>query len=300
MITKDDLKKFDLDDEKSGQVMELLGTAAEKLYAENGYKKAKDEVDREILMLTKIAKKDDEKSSDYMKRATKEYSDKLIEDAKTDLNEQITGLEQKLKEKPGDEKLKQEIEDLKTEKAKIPELIAAKVKEVQDKLTQTESDYAKDKKVWNLKSAISGFKFKDDLDPEYREFKINAEINKALQDFDVFEETKDGLMMKNSTSYEQKLAKDYFATAYESIIDTGVNQLGGGAGTGNKPPKKPTNGELKFEDDENDNSKISKIRTYLATTKNLDPLSNEFDKEFNTLLKEHKLDQYMTIVEKKE
>ncbi len=65
MITKENLMKLELDEEKSGQVLELLGKASEKLYPEDGYKKAKDEDDLAILTITKIPKKNDEKASDY-------------------------------------------------------------------------------------------------------------------------------------------------------------------------------------------------------------------------------------------
>jgi hypothetical protein len=299
VITKEHLKKLEIDDEKAGQIIELLGNAASKLYHEDGYKKAKDEVDLEVLTLTKIPKNNDERSSDYMKRAVGEYTEKIIGEKTTDLNGKIAELDKKVKEKPGDEGLKAELQALKDEKAKFPDIISEKVKEKEEELKKVREEYDKDKKLWGLRKSLP-LKFKADVDPEFKEFKINQALTEAMKDYDVIEETADGTILKNSVNYNQKSAKEYFAAKLESIIDKGISQPGGGGGKGGDEGAGGDKKELKFDDDDTDSKKLTKIREYLATEKGLSSFDANYETEFNKLLKDNKLENYMTIKEKKE
>lgn len=294
MITQDNLKKIGLDEEKSKQVIDILGDASSKLYHEDGYKKAKDEDDLSFLTVTKIAKKDDERSSDYHKRAVQEYANSLVMAKESELTSQITDLNEKLKAKPGDEKLVKELHELKEEKKKFQEIVDAKVKEKEDELIRVKSEYDNEKKGWALSSSVPTNLIGE---ADYISFKRKQALEKAMKEYDVVEEENGETVLKNSRTYSKMLAKDFFSKELEPIIDKGNNQGGGGAGKGIVPPK--NNGELKLDENMSEHEKVVAIREYLTTQKAIPIYDSRYTQEMNKIFKENKLDHLMTEKELK-
>lgn len=296
MITIDDLKTAGIAEDKATQIITDLGDAVKKFTPENVGKKAFDEVDMSVLMLTKIQKDNNEKTTDYVKRALNEYSISQSEEKSKELTAKISDLEEKLKNHKGDETLKAEIHALKEEKAKLPDLKNQWVKEWKDKFDETNTKLEKLEKISVLKSVLPD-KIKSDLSKDYVDFKINNALENALKNFDKFETSTDGtLFLIDSVNVDKVVAKEFFKENLKDIIDAGTNATGGGASGGNGANKSNT---LQFEPDASPGQKVTKIREFLATQKGIDSMNPKFEEEFNTLLKENGLKDLMTIKEEK-
>lgn len=292
MINKEHLTKAGLDTEKAGQVIELLGTAvAEKLYSEDGYAKAMADIDRAILTHFEVAKNSDEKTTDYFKRAAGEKAAADLEARETELTGEITDLKEKLKAKPGDEKLIKELDDLKAEKAKIPDLIDEKTKEWKDKFETANSELETFKKRTEIEKHMP--KFKEDVDPEFLEYKKNAVINKILENKEL--QTDDGkILVFDPTNYDRPEIKEYLAKELDSVAFKSVSQPGGGAGKeipgagGGKGSS-----DITFEDGATNLDKYNTLKDHLATQDGLSKLDKEYIPKLNELCKEYELTEYV-------
>ena len=130
--------------------------------------------DTDILQISGIAKKDGEKSYDYMKRVMTKFKEDAVSIGS--LNTEITqlkankaDLEKKLADGAGDATLKQKLADTET-----------RLTQLQSQYTADKAKYADEKKAYELKikdiyvntafdNAISGFTFKDGIDDSVKQ-----------------------------------------------------------------------------------------------------------------------------------
>jgi hypothetical protein len=290
VITIDDLKASGLDEEKGKQVLDLLGDAGKKFTPENVGKKAFDEVDLSVLTLTKVPKLDNEKSTEYLKRAHSVSLEAAITEKTKALNDEIADVKLKLAAKPGDEKLMKELSDLKEEKAKFPDLINGKVKEWKDKAENAERELNDHKTTSQLKTALPA-KFKADLPKKFIDYEVEGALKEARAKFGKMETGSDGILyLINETTYEKVKATDWFAAQLKDIVDGGTVQTGGGAsggaGTGGAS-------ELVLPKDMPKGEKILKIEAHLIQ-KGITKLDPKWDAEYKALMIKNEL-----IVEKK-
>lgn len=290
MITKDHLQKVGLDDAKSAQVMELLGTAAEKLYHEDGYAKAMTDLDRAILTHFGVAKNNDEKTTDYFKRASLEKQTEALNAKETELSQKISELETKLTAKPGDEKLIKELNEAKDQVKKIPDLIDAKVSEWKTKYETTEKEYSAFKTRNSLEKFIP--KTKDGLDPEFIKFKVDAVMEKLLKSKEI-QTTEDGkILIYDPINHERIPAEVYFSKELDSIAFKASGQTGGGA-SGNQGSNFSGKSSLKLDESMKDSEKYDAVKEFVHTQEGIDKFDPKFTTRMNELLKENKLEKFV-------
>lgn len=143
--------------------------------------------DNDVLSVTGIAKRQGEKSYDYVKRVLGDYKEKA---AGTDaLNKKITDLQT-------------EIEDYKKTIAegKGSEAIAQQLKDAQKKLSDAQALYDNDKKSWEDKY--------NNLNTQYQNSIIDGEFGRALQ----------GLKFKSI--YPESVQKTLIDSAKRTILST--------------------------------------------------------------------------------
>jgi len=275
------LKELGISEELAPKVIDLHnGVVTEKeSIADKRVKKAFDDVDLAILTNTKVAKVDNEKTTEYAKRAY----DTLFETQKTDLDSKIQELQDKLDNHGGDETLKQEIATLKQEKADFQKIKDDAVNEVKTKYDELNGEYTSFKRTSQVKSSLPN-NFKKDLDSEFKSYKVKLSIEKALKEYDQVEEKDGKLYLVNSEKFEKKDASEFFKEDLKTLLDEGNSQEGGGAG--NKGKETPS--ELKLSEEMPKGEKIQKIKDFIVA-KGISPISNEFSTEYQKLCIEHGL-----------
>ena len=116
--------------------------------------------DKDVLFVTGIAKRQDEKSYDYVKRVLGDYKAKAA--GADELNAQITTLQTEI------EGYKKTIAE-----GKGNEAVAQQLKDAQKQLKDTQDLFESKQKEWQDKY--------DTLNTQYQQSQINAEFDKALQ-----------------------------------------------------------------------------------------------------------------------
>ena len=116
--------------------------------------------DKDVLSVTGIAKRQDEKSYDYVKRVLGDYKAKAA--SADELNTKITTLQTEI------EGYKKTIAD-----GKGNEAVAQQLKDTQKQLKDTQELFESKQKEWKDKY--------DTLNTQYQQSQINAEFDKALQ-----------------------------------------------------------------------------------------------------------------------
>ena len=116
--------------------------------------------DKDVLSVTGIAKRQDEKSYDYVKRVLGDYKAKAA--GADELNAQITTLQTEI------EGYKKTIAE-----GKGNEAVAQQLKDAQKQLKDTQDLFESKQKEWQDKY--------DTLNTQYQQSQINAEFDKALQ-----------------------------------------------------------------------------------------------------------------------
>jgi len=262
------------------------------LYTEDGYAKAMNDLDRAILTHFGIPKNNNEPTTEYFKRASKEKETKSLQDREAELAGEITDLKEKLKAKPGDERLIKELEDLKAEKAKIPDLIEEKVNEWKKKYEDTNKEYETFKTKSQLEKLMP--KLRDDIDPEYRNFKIESVMQKILQSKEI-QKTDDGkILIYDPSNHDRTPADVYLAQQFDSIAFKATQQNGGGAGKkADGGDFKPGSSTLKFDEGTKDPDKYNQIKEYLGTQEGLDKFDPKYSSRLNELCAEHGLTSYV-------
>jgi TPR repeat protein len=289
VITKEHLLKIGVAEDKAAQAMEILGAAAEKLYHEDGYAKAMSDLDRAILTHFGVAKRDDEKTSDYFKRAALEKQNEAITRKETELAGKITELESKLTAKPGDEKLIKELNEAKEQIKKIPDLVDEKVSEWKTKHDSIEKEFNSFKTISALQKYIP--KLKDGLDDEFVKFKTESVMNKILQTKEI-QTTDDGkLLIYDPKNHDRTPADIFLAKEFDSLAYKETRQNGGGASASGGVSGSAGASGLKLDDTMKDNEKYDAIKEYVHTQEGIDKFDPKFTSRMNELLKENKLDK---------
>lgn len=143
--------------------------------------------DTDVLSVTGIAKKQGEKSYDYVKRVLGEYKEKAS--GADTLNQKITDLQTEI------EGYKRTIAE-----GKGNEAVAQQLKDAQKQLADTQKLYDADKKKWEDNY--------NDLNAQYQQSLINGEFDKALQG------------MKFKSIYPESVQKTLIASAKRTILST--------------------------------------------------------------------------------
>jgi hypothetical protein len=296
MITIDDLKTAGIAEDKATQILTDLGDVAKKFTPENVAKKAYDEVDLALLTTYKIPKLPTEMTSEYAKRIPIEVAKQQVEEKTKELNDQLKGVREELKNHPGDPKLKAEIETLLKEKENLPNLKNDWIKEYKEKAEKYENELNSFKRESELKKYIPA-NFKKELDQEFIDYKVNAALQEVMLKYTKTEKDSSGnFYLIDPVNIDKVLAKDFFESKLDSLLDKGNTQNGGGA---NKQTHQNNNGELILDAALSDGEKLIKIKEFLGTVKKLNPIEREtWEPALNTILKANGLEKYMTQKEK--
>jgi len=295
MINIDDIKKAGIaDDEKAQNILTVLGDLSKSLTFENVARKAFDEVDQAVLMHTKIKKNDNEKTTDYLKRAHSEWLNQSVSEKTHDLNKQIKEAEEKYKNHKGDETLKAELDQLKKERDELPNLRNQWVKAEKDRADKAEAEITKIKTEQVIRGSLPAkFKAEYEKDKSYIDFKVQSAMEKAQKKFDKFETDSNGVVYGIDSVHTEKLQlSEFFKTELVDIIDTGVSQNGGGAGKQTGGGSAGASSEISFGQSDTDEVKVDKIKAYLIQ-KGIMPFDKTWDTEWNSELKKAGLEKFM-------
>ena len=143
--------------------------------------------DKDVLSVTGIAKRQDEKSYDYVKRVLGDYKAKAA--GADELNAKITTLQTEI------EGYKKTIAE-----GKGNEAVAQQLKDVQKQLKDTQDLFESKQKEWQDKY--------DTLNTQYQQSQINAEFDKALQ----------GIKFKSI--YPESVQKTLIDSAKRTVLST--------------------------------------------------------------------------------
>lgn len=204
--------------------------------------------DTDILSITGINKNQGEKSYDYLKRVLGDYKTQLTSTATiqaqlTAANSEIETLKQQLANNSGDETLKQQLKDAKK--------LAS---DLQQQLTKSATDLAKQKADYDkqikgiyvdnaFNEATSGLKFKPGITDSIKAVLLNAAKAEVLQkgtpDFVenngvktlVYRDAAGNVLNNPATNLSPFTTLELLMqTSIKDVIDTGVQQQGGGTG----------------------------------------------------------------------
>jgi hypothetical protein len=227
--------------EREDQLKNEIAKATRTAYGNN---------EEAVLMATKIEKKDGEQTSDYIKRAVQEKEHQIA----AERDQKIQDLEEKIKGGNTDQALKDELEILRKEKEKMPEVIEEKVGEWKSKYENLFSEYEGYKQESLLRSQMPG-KFKEGADHDYIEFKMSQAIEKA-KGYKISTDEKGNVILLNEENYDRVNAKEFFKEELKNILP-GDPPAGGGAGKGQPTVK---DGVKVYPDDMSENDKIHAIQ----------------------------------------
>lgn len=204
--------------------------------------------DADVLSITGVAKKDGEKSYDYVKRILGEYKTK-VESSKTiktqldAANAKVTDLEAKLAANAGNETLTQQLKDTKNQVTQLQAQLTAKESELTAKKTEYEKSVKDIHVDYAFQSAVSGIKFKAGITEPVQKVLLNsakAEIlAKGTPDF-VEENGKKTLVLRDANGNilnnvknnlnPYTIAELVMETSLKDVIENQVVQTGGGTG----------------------------------------------------------------------
>lgn len=205
--------------------------------------------DTDIFNVTGIKKNEGEKSYDYAKRILNEFKTKAESTASlqgklTAANNKITELNQKIANGEGDEALRQQLKDTKTQvtqlQSQLSESAANFVKEkaaLEDKLKGMRVDYA-------FETAISGLKFKAGIPESIHKVLLESAKNevfaKGTPDFIddgkggqklVLRDSNGTILNNPSNNLNPYTLKELvLQSSLKDVIDLGKQQPGGGTG----------------------------------------------------------------------
>lgn len=206
--------------------------------------------DADVLSITGIAKKDGEKSYDYVKRILGDYKNKLGQAAtiKTQLdaaNAKVADLEAKLAAGAGNETLVQQLKDAKNQVSQLQTQLTAKETELTTKKTEYEQSVKDIHVDYAFQSAVSGLTFKAGITDSIKAVLLNSAkaevLSKGTPDIIdengqkklVFRDVNGNILnnAKNNLN-PYTIAELVMETSLKDAIDTGRQQSGGGTGTG--------------------------------------------------------------------
>lgn len=205
--------------------------------------------DADILGITGIKKKDGEKSYDYAKRVLGEYKTKaeLVKTIQTELTAakaEVADLQAKLEKNSGDETLRQQLKDAKTQVTQLQTQLQTKETEFNSKKTEYETAIKNMHVDYAFQAATTGLKFKPGITEPIQKTLLNAAkaevLAKGTPDFvddgqggkKLVIRGADGNVLNNPKNNlnPYTLQELVMETSLKDVIDTGRQQQGGGTG----------------------------------------------------------------------
>lgn len=204
--------------------------------------------DSDIFGITGIAKNQGEKSYEYAKRVLNDYKSQItatatIQAQLANAKKEVETLKQKLADGAGDDQLKQQLKDAKTQVSQLQQQLTQKQTELDTQKQQYESQL-KNVYVDNaFETALSGLKFKAGITDGIKNVLVNAAkaeiMAKYTPDFVETNGTKvlvyrdsEGNVCNNPANNLNPFTTQelLMQTSIKDVIDTGRQQQGGGTG----------------------------------------------------------------------
>ena len=205
--------------------------------------------DADILSITGVKKKDGEKSYDYAKRVLGEYktkaeSVKAIQTELTTAKAEVANLQAKLEKNSGDETLRQQLKDAKTQVTQLQTQLQTKETEFNSKKAEYETAIKNTHVDYAFQAATAGLKFKSGITEPIQKTLLNAAkaevLAKGTPDFvddgqggkKLVIRGADGNVLNNPKNnlIPYTLQELVMETSLKDVIDTGRKQPGGGTG----------------------------------------------------------------------
>lgn len=205
--------------------------------------------DADILGITGIKKKDGEKSYDYAKRVLGEYKTKAesVKTIQTELataKAEVVDLQAKLEKNSGDETLRQQLKDAKTQVTQLQTQLQTKETEFNSKKAEYETAIKNTHVDYAFQAATTGLKFKSGITEPIQKTLLNAAkaevLAKGTPDFvddgqggkKLVIRGADGNVLNNPKNNlnPYTLKELVMETSLKDVIDTGRQQQGGGTG----------------------------------------------------------------------
>lgn len=205
--------------------------------------------DADILGITGIKKKDGEKSYDYAKRVLGEYktkaeSVKTIQAELATAKAEVVSLQAKLEKNSGDETLRQQLKDAKTQVTQLQTQLQTKETEFNSKKAEYETAIKNTHVDYAFQAATAGLKFKSGITEPIQKTLLNAAkaevLAKGTPDFvddgqggkKLVIRGADGNVLNNPKNNlnPYTLKELVMETSLKDVIDTGRQQQGGGTG----------------------------------------------------------------------
>ena len=209
--------------------------------------------DTDIFGITGIKKNDGEKSYEYAKRVLNSYkskieSSKAVKEQLDAANAKVQELQTRLEKGAGDEELKKQLKDTKTQVTQLQAQLQAKEAEFKTKndelakeIKQTHIDYA-------FQAATVGLKFKAGITEPIQKTLLNAAkaevLSKGTPDFIddgqggkklVLRDAAGNILNNPANNLNPYTLKELvMETSLKDIIDTGKQQTGGGTKPGDQ------------------------------------------------------------------
>jgi hypothetical protein len=205
--------------------------------------------DTDILGITGIKKKDDEKSYDYAKRVLGEYKTKAesVKTVQAELDAakaQVTELQSKFEKGAGDETLRQQLKDAKAQVAQLQTQLQTKETEFNSKKTEFETTLKNTHVDYAFQAATAGLKFKSGITEPIQKTLLKAAkaevLAKGTPDFiedgqggkKLVIRGADGNILNNPKNNlnPYTMQELVMETSLKDVIETGRQQQGGGTG----------------------------------------------------------------------
>lgn len=203
--------------------------------------------DADIFGITGIKKKDGEKSYDYAKRVLGEYktkaeSVKTIQAELATAKAEVVSLQAKLEKNSGDETLRQQLKDAKTQVTQLQTQLQTKETEFNSKKAEYETAIKNTHVDYAFQAATAGLKFKSGITEPIQKTLLNAAkaevLAKGTPDFvddgqggkKLVIRGADGNVLNNPKNNlnPYTLKELVMETSLKDVIDTGRQQQGGG------------------------------------------------------------------------
>ena len=203
--------------------------------------------DADILGISGIAKNQGEKSYDYAKRVLSSYETKVkaAKATETELKaakEQVASLQAKIEAGAGDETLRKQLNDAKTQVSQLQQQLTAKTTELTNKQAEFDKTIKNTHVDYAFKAATAGLKFKDVIPASVRDTLLasaKAEVlAKGTPDFIDSGNGGKMLVMRDANGNilnnpannlnPYTISELVMQTSIKDVIDEGRQQTGGG------------------------------------------------------------------------
>lgn len=203
--------------------------------------------DADILSISGIAKNQGEKSYDYAKRVLSSYETKAKAAKATEAElkaakEQVASLQAKIEAGAGDETLRKQLNDAKTQVSQLQQQLTAKTTELTNKQAEFDKTIKDTHVDYAFKAATAGLKFKDAIPASVRDTLLasaKAEVlAKGTPDFidngnggkTLVMRDANGNILNNPANNlnPYTISELVMQTSIKDVIDEGRQQTGGG------------------------------------------------------------------------